>query len=404
MYDAIIVGARCAGSPTAMLLARNGYKVLLLDKARFPSDTMSVHYIHQAGVSRLIRWGLLERVVATGCPALRSQRLDFGPFALQGSPPPIDGAAHGYAPRRYLLDKILVDAAVEAGAELRERFTVKDLVHEDGRVVGVTGSVAGGETVTERASVVIGADGLHSTVARVVNAPVYNDQPAQTCAYYAYWTGVPIETVELYSRPERAIIAAPTNDGHTFVIIYWPRAMFHQVRSDIEGHYMQALNLVPDLAGRVRNARRVERFVGTADLPNYYRKPFGSGWALVGDAGYHKDPITAEGITDAFRDAELLSDAIHTGFSGAMPLDEALAGYEDKRNAASMPIYQMTLGLASLQPPPPDQAALIGALVGNQEQTNRFIGTLAGTVPIPEFFSPENVGRIMGAAEPAAIV
>ncbi|HUG16710.1 MAG TPA: NAD(P)/FAD-dependent oxidoreductase [Thermomicrobiales bacterium] len=398
MYDAIVVGARCAGSPTAMLLARQGYKVLLLDKARFPSDTMSVHYIHQAGGASLQRWGLLERVAATGCPPLASQRIDFGPVALTGSPPPADGVSLGYAPRRVILDHILVQEAVASGAELRERFTVKDLVFDGDRVTGVRGSVAGGETVTERARIVIGADGLHSTVAKAVQAPAYEEAPALTCAYYAYWEGLPVETVELYSRPERAIIAAPTNDDKSFVIIYWPRAMFHEVRSDIEGHYMRALDLVPGLAERVRNARRVERFVGTADLPNYYRKPYGPGWALVGDAGYHKDPITAEGITDAFRDAELLSEAIHAGFSGAMPLEDTMAAYEHRRNEASMPIYQMTLGLASLQPPPPDQAALIGALVGNQEQTNRFIGTLAGTVPIPEFFSSENVGRIFEEA------
>jgi 2-polyprenyl-6-methoxyphenol hydroxylase-like FAD-dependent oxidoreductase len=169
-----------------------------------------------------------------------------------------------------------------------------------------------------------------------------------TCAYYAYWTGVPLERAELYARPERTIIAGSTNDGQIMVIVYWPRSMFHEVRSDIEGHFVRAIDLVPDLAARLRNGRRVERFRGTGDLPNFYRKPWGPGWALVGDAGYHKDPITAQGITDAFRDAELLADAIHAGFSGALPLDAALAGYEARRNEASMPIYQMTLELASL--------------------------------------------------------
>jgi len=404
MYDAIVVGARCAGSPTAMLLARKGYKVLLLDKARFPSDTLSVHYIHQAGVASLKRWGLLERVAATNCPPSTWQRIDFGPFALAGAAPPIDGVADAYAPRRTVLDHILVEEAVAAGAELRERFTVKELVFEDGRVAGVRGSAAGGEVVTERARIVIGADGLHSSVARMAQAPAYHEHPTLTCAYYAYWSGVPLPSTELYLRPERSIIAGATNDGQVMVIIYWPRAMFHEVRSDIEGHFMQALELAPEFAERLRDGQRVERFRGTGDLPNFYRKPHGPGWALVGDAGYHKDPITAQGITDAFRDADLLANAIDDGFSGRQPLAGALSFYEQRRNEATMPIYEMTCQFASLQPPPPEQQQLLGALLHSQEHTNRFIGLLAGTVPIPEFFSPENVGRIFEAAHAGAAV
>ena len=171
MYDAIVVGARCAGSPTAMLLARAGYRVLLVDRAGFPSDTLSTHYIHQPGVARLRRWGLLDRVVATGCPPARRMTFDVGPFALSGAPTPADGADAAYAPRRYLLDQILLEAASAAGAEVRERFSVGELLIEDGRVTGIRGRQAGGATVTERAAIVIGADGMRSRVARAVGAP-----------------------------------------------------------------------------------------------------------------------------------------------------------------------------------------------------------------------------------------
>src|SRR5438045_803498 len=173
MYDAIVIGARCAGSPTAMLLARQGYRVLLLDKASFPSDTLSTHYIHQPGVARVKRWGLLDRVAASNCPPVRRQMLDVGPFAVVGSPPPVDGVADGYAPRRTVLDQILVEAAVAAGAELREHFSMDDLVTDGGRVVGIRGRAVGGGTVTEKARIVIGADGLHSMVARSVQAATY---------------------------------------------------------------------------------------------------------------------------------------------------------------------------------------------------------------------------------------
>lgn len=402
MYDAIVVGARCAGSPTAMLLARKGYRVLLLDRAGFPSDTMSTHYIHQPGVARLKRWGLLDAVVGSNCPPALRLHLDLGPFALAGAPWPVDGVAEGYAPRRRVLDKILVDAAVAAGAELREHFTVKEVLTDGERVTGIRGHAAGGTMVTEPARIVVGADGRHSLVARRVQAPVYHDQAARTCAYYSYWSGLPLDGAELYARPGQMIIAGPTNDGQTMLIVYWPHDAFHAVRSDIEGHYLQALELVPELAERVRRSERTERYTGTADLPFFFRKPYGPGWALVGDAGYHKDPITALGITDAFRDAELLAEAIDAGFSGRQPLEDALAAYEQARNAAALPVYQLTLDFAGLAPPPPEMQQLMAALRDKPEETSRFFGTLTGAVPVSEFFAPENIGRILGAAPGAA--
>ena len=397
MYDAIIVGARCAGSPTAMLLARKGYRVLLLDKAGFPSDTLSAHYIHQPGVAKLHRWGLLDKVVASGCPAIERQVFDVGPFALKGSPPAADGITAGYAPRRTILDKILLDAAIDTGVEVREHFSVEELVTDRERVKGIRGRSQGGSLVQEEARITVGAEGVRSVVARMVGAPEYNEQPATTCAYYAYWSDVPMHAAELYPRQERMLIAAPTNDGLTMIIAYWPVTSFPQVRADIEGHFKQALDMVPSLAERVRAGARAEKFRGSADLRGFFRRPYGPGWALVGDAGYHKDPITAQGMTDAFRDAELLADAIDDTFSGRSANHDALAGYEQKRNEAVMPIYQMTCDLAKLEPPPPDMQSLFAALRDNEEQSGRFMGTIAGTVPIPEFFSPENIGRVIGA-------
>jgi 2-polyprenyl-6-methoxyphenol hydroxylase-like FAD-dependent oxidoreductase len=175
-YDAVVVGARCGGAPTAMLLARKGYRVLLLDKAAFPSDTMSTHLVHPPGVAALDRWGLLDRLVATGCPPIETYSFDFGPLTIAGSPQPIDGIAHAYCPRRTVLDQLLVDAATEAGAELREGFTVDELVADDGTVTGIRGHEKGGPAMTENARVVIGADGRHSLVARTVQPERYNER------------------------------------------------------------------------------------------------------------------------------------------------------------------------------------------------------------------------------------
>jgi 2-polyprenyl-6-methoxyphenol hydroxylase-like FAD-dependent oxidoreductase len=395
MYDAIIVGARCAGSPTAMLLARKGYRVLLLDKAGFPSDTLSTHYIHQPGVARLKRWGLLDQVIASNCPPVRRQRLDLGPFALVGEPPPADGVADGYGPRRTVLDKILVDGAVAAGAELREHFSVQELCTDGERVTGIRGHTIGGAMVTERARVVIGADGLRSLVARQVQAHTYHVRPTYTCAFYAYWSDVPLEGAELYPRPGRMITAAPTNDGQTLIIVLWPNAAFQEIRADIEGNFLKSLELAPGLAERVRNGQRSERFRGTADIPNFFRQASGPGWALVGDAGYHKDPILAQGISDAFRDAELLTAALDDGLSGRQSLEEALADYGRQRDVQAMPGFEMSCQFAMLEPPSPDMQQLFAALVGNQEQINRFFGSFIGTVPAAEFYSPENVGQIV---------
>ncbi|HEY6745381.1 MAG TPA: NAD(P)/FAD-dependent oxidoreductase, partial [Mycobacteriales bacterium] len=299
-YDVIVVGARCAGAPTAMLLARQGHRVLLVDRARFPSDTVSTHLVHQPGVAALERWGLLDRLVATGCPPIDSYRFDFGPVVLEGSP----GTAYG--PRRTVLDALLVDAAVEAGAEVRQGFPVEEVLVDGGRVTGVRGG--GGRT--ERATVVVGADGRHSLVARAVRPEQYHDKPPLLAGYYAYWSGLPMHgRFESYVREDRAFSAWPTHDGRTIVVGGWPYAEFEANKADVAGNFLAMLELAPEFAARVRAGTRETRFAGSA-VPNYFRTPYGPGWALVGDAGYNRDFITAQGMQDAFRDAELCAAAL----------------------------------------------------------------------------------------------
>ena len=404
MYDAIVVGARCAGSPAAMLLARKGHRVLLLDRASFPSDIMSTHYIQPLGVERLKRWNLLDQVAATGCTLIRSVHFNLGPIVLEGFPPGPAGVDFVCAPRRTVLDKILVDAAVHAGAELRENFSVRELLFEDDRVVGIRGRDANGTIVAERARVVIGADGVHSFVARSVNAPEYEARPAPGCGYYSYWSGIDCNRLEWYPRREQARLAAliPTNAG-TVVIVLAPNAFFPTFRSDLEYHFLAALDIIPALAERVRAGKREERFLGEGDLSSFFRRPYGPGWALVGDAGYHKDPVTVQGISDAFRDAELLAEALDQSFSGAQPFEAALAGYETARNLAVMPMYNYTYDMACLTPPPPEYMALMAAVSRVPKEIPNLLGTFAGTVPIPEFFSPQNIQRIITQARSSEV-
>ena len=396
-YDAIVIGARCAGSPTAMLLARQGYRVLVVDRASFPSDTLSTHLIHGPGVAALRRWGLLDQVVATGCPPIEMYSFDFGPFTITGNPRTSDGIATAYAPRRTVLDKILVDAAVQAGAEVREGFTVEEIVVEDGAVVGIRGHSEGGGTVIERARVVIGADGRNSHVAKVVGPEQYNEKPMLMVSYYTYWSGLPVGGFETVSRPDRGWAALPTNDGLTLLVVGWPFAESAAYKTDVEANYLKTLQLVPEMADRVRDATRQERFAGGA-VPNFFRKPFGRGWVLVGDAGYTKDPITAQGISDAFRDAELCAAALDETFSGGRPFSDALSAYHQRRDAAVLPVYEFTTQLATLQAPPVEMQHLLGAVHGNQDAMDSFAGITAGTVSPVEFFAPEHIGRIMSAA------
>jgi 2-polyprenyl-6-methoxyphenol hydroxylase-like FAD-dependent oxidoreductase len=397
-YDAIVVGARCAGAPTAMLLARLGHRVLLVDRASFPSDTLSTLLIQPAGVAALGRWGLLDAVAASGCPPIEAYAFDPGPFVLTGRPHPHDGVRTAYAPRRLVLDKILVDAAAGAGVEVREQFTVEDVIVEDGTVVGIRGHGQGGQTVVERARVVIGADGRNSRVVRTVTPEEYNAKPVLANIFYTFWSDLPVDRVHIRLRDDRGIASMPTNDGLTLVLVGFPDDQAPEFKADVEGNYLRSLERDPELAERVRGATREERFAG-GGVPNFLRKPYGPGWALVGDAGYTKDPITAQGISDAFRDAELCATALGRAFDGDSSYEDAMAGYHQARDAQVAAIYDVTTHLATFEPPPPEMQQMLAAVHGNQDGMDAFLSVIAGTSSPAEFV--EYAQRFVGASDAA---
>jgi flavin-dependent dehydrogenase len=401
-YDAIVVGARCAGAPLAMLLARRGYRVLAVDRASFPSDTLSTHVAHPRAVHALDRWGLAGRLAATGCPPVDTYLFDFGAVAIAGSPG-VPEAPLAYCPRRTVLDQLLVEAAADAGAEVREGFSVDRIRIERGRVVGIDGRTEGRPRVAERAKVVIGADGRGSIVADAVHPPRYRERPPLLAPYYAYWSGLPMNgRFETYVRPHRGFAAAPTHDGLTVVIAAWPYAEFAANKKDVAAAYLATIGLVPEFAERLGNARRESRLAG-APTPNFFRKPYGPGWALVGDAGYLKDPITGQGIQDAFRDAELCAIALDAAFSGALPYEEAMGEYQRVRDEEVSAMYELTCQLATLAPPPPALEALIGALPGNQAAIDGFMRMNAGTISPAQFLAEDNVAAILAARRPGQI-
>ena len=401
MYDVIVIGARVAGSPTAMLLARNGFKVLLVDRANFPSDTLSTHLVQLKGAAALQEWGLLERVLATNCPPIKKLSFNQGRHHLQGKYFPLGEVDASLCPRRTVLDKILVDAAVEAGVELRQDLIVEDLLFEDGKATGIRGRIKSntngdGVKVEEKAPLVIGADGKHSLVAKQGQAEEYHVQPVQECAYYSYWEGFDLEGGELYLLEKAMVGIMPTNDQQTIFFTGYPVAEFNRIREDVEGNFWKTMEAISGLTERLRSGRQVGRFYGSTDLPGFYRRPYGPGWALVGDAGLTMDPVTGQGIGNAFRDAERLAKAVEVGFSGETPIEKAMARYEKERNTETLPMYEFTNQAASFVPVPRRQEILIEALEDKPTEVERFNGMLSGSVSVKEFFSMPSLIRIMG--------
>jgi flavin-dependent dehydrogenase len=392
-FDAIVVGARVAGSPVAMLLARRGYRVLLVDRATFPSDTISTHLIHAPGMAALERWGLADAVRSSGCPPVHTYRLDLGDIAIVGRPKGLSNAPVGYAPRRTVLDKLLIDAASDAGVEVREGFGVEELVAEDGIVRGILGRSRGGSAVVARARVVIGADGVGSLVARAVGARRYREVPALEALYLAYWEDFSNDgEFELYSRDRRGIGAIPTNDGLTVVVATWPADEFEANRGELLANYLRAFQAAPEFAERLAHARRVSRPIGML-MANFSRQSFGPGWALVGDAGYHKDAVTAQGISDAFRDAEALASSIDDAFTGRCSWDDALRSYQTTRDEETQAMFELTCQLASPEPADDQTLDLFGMIAASRDASDDFASVLAGTMPVPAFFDPTNLAR-----------
>ncbi|MFC4016006.1 NAD(P)/FAD-dependent oxidoreductase [Nonomuraea purpurea] len=347
MYDVIVVGARCAGASIAMLLSRQGRRVLLLDRAGLPADTVSTLLIQQPGLLRLHQWGLLDDILATGAPVLSRASVTAGAVRLTGTAPVLDPTRGPCAPRRYALDQILLDAAIAAGALFRPRANVSDLHWDGGRVAGVVHTTPSGRRTLERATLVIGADGRHSTVAKLVGAAYLRHTPPVTRAIYTYYSGLPQQGLSFYSGVRNSAVCLPTQDGLTLVNTTIPH---YPANRDVQGsreeiYRTMIRRLSQELHESLAQARRHDRLYYCTDLPNFFRQPYGPGWVLAGDAAHHKDPLPATGISDAFAQADQLA-CLLTG-----PLDDhahvaaRLAGYADYLRRGFTPTYERILAI-----------------------------------------------------------
>jgi flavin-dependent dehydrogenase len=347
-YDAVVIGARAAGAATAMLLSRRGLRVLLVDRAERGSDTLSTHALLRGAVLQLNRWGLLDAVRASGTPPIQAVSFHYGDDVLSVPITPRDGVDALYSPRRTVLDSILVDAAEAAGADVVFGPRLLDVIRSrTGRISGVVIEDRRGRITLTRAGIVIGADGLNSTVARLVSAETYRMGHHAAAAVYGYWSDLDVAPNQYHWHfgPGVAAGVIPTNDRSANVFAIMPAGRFEQeTRRDIASGYLKVIREnSAELSAALDRAKPVSILRGFKGEVGRYRQSWGPGWALVGDAGYFKDPITAHGITDAFRDAELLANAVTNGS------EHALSDYQATRDALSLQVFEATDQIAGFR-------------------------------------------------------
>jgi flavin-dependent dehydrogenase len=382
-HDVVVVGARCAGAATAMLLAGAAHDVVLVDRAPLPSDTLSTHAIARGGVVQLHRWGLLDRLLATGAPPVRAVSFHLGGHVKRRDVRSSAGVDLLVAPRRLPLDTLLAQAAVEAGAQLLERTSAVGLVRDgSGRVRGVRTRSSGTER-TLHASLVVGADGVHSRVARWAGARTEASHAPGGGVLYAYLAGVGAEGYEFHVAPDALTGVFPTHGDEACVWLGRPAAALQpllRAGDHRPAAWLAAVQaLAPDLAPRISLAGLRSPVRGAVGLPNVLRVPVGPGWALVGDAGYHRDPITGHGITDAFRDAELLANAAHRSLTDPSSEGDAMTEFHRTRNASLAEIFDLTRRIGAF--PQPETFAALQVALG--QALDREAVVLASRGPLP---------------------
>ncbi|MFZ5718023.1 MAG: NAD(P)/FAD-dependent oxidoreductase [Pseudomonadota bacterium] len=385
-YDVVIVGARCAGAATGLLLARQGARVLIVDHDQPGTDTMSTHALMRAGVMQLHRWGVLDAVRTSGAPPVRAASFIYGSESLTVDIRPAFGTDALYAPRRWALDSILARAASNAGAELRYGVSCRGVLRaSDGRVAGVRLKTASGRLETVTAGVVVGADGRRSTLARLVDAPILATSRHASAVVYGYFDGLQNQGYRWYWDAGAAGGMIPTHGGQSCVFLSLPDSRASDLRHRSGADLVAAARaLVPELAKDLGGASAPESLISFGGQVGRLRQASGPGWALVGDAGYFKDPISAHGISDALRDAEILAESIVAG----RPDD-----YPRLRDALSMDLFHITDRMAAFDWTMDELKALHAKLNAAMKLEQDWIAAQpAPPTAVPPFAFPADAG------------
>jgi flavin-dependent dehydrogenase len=349
-YDVIVVGGRCAGAATAMLLARGGLRVLVVESAKRGTDTLSTHALMRGGVLQLHRWGLLDAVVASGTPAICATQFSYGDDIETVDIRTGDGISALRAPRRTVLDALLLDAARAAGAEILSPARVTRLLKSGGTLCGIEGITRGsGVSFRATATLTVGADGRGSMVASAVGAGFHRRGTASGAIIYGYFPGLARDHYHWGYRPGVAAGVVPTGDGLACVWAGTASARFDRSQRLETAFRLLLAEAAPEVARSIAAALPAGRLRGFPGAPGFIRSCGGPGWALVGDAAYYKDPITAHGITDALRDAELLARAVLDAPNGGRAQLDAILDYQRTRDRLSVPLFDITERIASYQ-------------------------------------------------------
>jgi flavin-dependent dehydrogenase len=397
-----IVGARCAGSAAAIALARTGARVVAFDRVAFPADTISTHLLWPAGLAELQRLGALERVEALGAPRLPVALADGGGHSLRARFSPVDGIDYAMCVRRPGLDAALVQTARGAGAEVRERVRVTELVREGGRVVGVRFEDAAGEVGELRARLVVGADGRRSTVARLVGAerPHRSRTSGRSC-FYAYWRdGEPAwrSTAAQWRAGAELGTAFPCDDGLVLVLLQTPATRAGEFRGDLEGTYRRTIAAIPGLARRLERSELATKVRAATGIESWFRRSSGPGWALAGDAGHFKDPVTAQGIRDALRYGRLLGEDAAPLLRRPAALDAAVAAWERGRERDCLDVYQWTDRLARGEAMTPLEVELYRQAARDPRLVGQWLDVFSRITPPMGFLTPTRAARLVAGA------
>lgn len=397
--DVVVVGARCAGSATAVTLARAGHRVVVLDAAPLPSDTLSTHLLWPAGLAELRRLGVLAEVEALDAPRLTRAYADGAGYGIESPFPAVDGIDYAMCVRRTGLDGVLARAAIEAGADVRPRCRVTSIVWAQNRCAGVRYTDRSGAVVEIRAALVVGADGRHSTVARSVGA----DQPFLTTpsgrdCYYAYWrdtTGNPRHTAAQWRHGADLGTAFPCDDGLVLSLVQPPAVPGRSGPGEAERRYTEAVDRIPALAARLRGCERVGRVRAATGIASYFRRSAGPGWALPGDAGHFKDPVTAQGIRDALHYGRLLAEAVTAVIDDPRALDRSLLEWERRRIVECRDIFHWTNRLARGEAMRPLEIALYRSAATDPELARITTGIFSRTRRPAELYTPSRAARLV---------
>lgn len=401
-FDVIIVGGSVSGAPTAAWLARKGHKVLVLEKAVFPRDANSTHFIWPRGMSYLNRLGVAGKILEK-TPHFKQLEVSIEGISLRGGVPMQaikdrflalhgndDGVVDYYSgPRRFHLDQVLLDEARNSGADVREGTGVDSLITEDGVVCGVRATGPDGQAIEARAPVVIGADGRMSQFANHVSSQKIKVREKSTFAYYGYYSGINKPELCIHKKGRFGTAIFPTMDNKHLVLVYGPTAWWSDFSKDAEANFIKTYEFVaPDVAALVKQGKREEDFKAMGRMVAFHRENWGQGWALVGDAGSFKDQWTAMGITHSLRDAELMSTYVDRVLKQELSWDAAMTEYSAVRMADYEGYWDLVCDGAEMKPYTREQLEFFHAIQGDQAKVDHFMGQVGDTVRLDDAIVP----------------